>query len=154
MVSAAPIVTLATKSYKRPDGKRGDVFTVCGVLLGAVLIVAGAAGQLWIVAYTASELDLGTVGWLVWVGFGIAIAILLIYSFRSLRDLFERGTEAKPPDPKVEIEAATLIAKAIEAAASSGEEKREALEQLNEGFAARETAAAEPYRQRSRSALL
>ncbi len=155
LVNAAPIVTLATKSYKESNDKRGDAFTAGGVLLGAILILAAAAGQLWVVAYTASELDLGSAGWLVWVGFGVGIATLGIYSFRSLTDLLERGTEAKASEPDVEIEAAKLIVKAIEAAAKQGsDEQRNTFIELGETLEGQEITADERYRRRPRSALL
>ncbi len=155
LIAAAPIVVLTTKSYKGPDGSRGDAFTVGGVLLGAVLVLAAAAGQLWVVAYNASELDLGSGGWLIWVGFGMGIVILGTYSFRSLKDLFERGTEEKAIEPAAEIEAAKLIVKAIEAAKKQApEEQDETLLELHHAIDAQEDKAGERYRQRHRSALL
>lgn len=155
LVNAAPIVTLSTKSYRVSHGKRGDAFTVGGVLLGAVLTLAAAAGQLWIIAYTASELDLGSAGLLVWVGFGATIIILVTYGFRSLSDLLERGTEPKAAEPDAEIEAAKLIVKAIEAATKSdGQEQRGAFTQLGKTVEAHEVTAGERYRRRPRSALL
>jgi hypothetical protein len=155
LVSAAPIVALATKSYAESNDKRGDAFTVGGVLLGAVLVLAAAAGQLWVVAYTASELDLGSAGWLVWVGFGIGIVILGTYSFRSLKDLLERGTEAKATESAVEVEAAKLIVKAIEGATKQDSNKQEeTFIELGETIDAQEARADESYRRRSRSALL
>ncbi|HVD40320.1 MAG TPA: hypothetical protein VNC16_04890 [Solirubrobacterales bacterium] len=155
LVAAAPIVVLATKSYKGSDGSRGDAFTVGGVLLGAVLVLAAAAGQLWVVAYTASELDLGSAGWLVWVGFAVGITILGTYSFRSLKDLLERGTEEKTTEPAAEIEAAKLIVKAIEAAEKQApEQQEETFLELHRTIDAQEDRAGERYRQRHRSALL
>lgn len=155
LVSAAPIVTLATKSYKESNGKRGDSFTVGGILLGAVLILTAAAGQLWVVAYTASELNLGSAGWLVWVAFGIGIAVLVTYSFRSLKDLLERGTEEKAAEPNGEIEAAKLIVKALEAANKPGTaEQTQGFTQLGQTIETQEVLADEGYRRRPRSALL
>lgn len=57
LVGAAPIVVLATKKFKGDDGKRTDYFTVGGILLGAALVFAAAA-QIYVVAYTATEMDL------------------------------------------------------------------------------------------------
>lgn len=155
LVTAAPIVVLATKSYKGPDGSRGDAFTVGGVLLGAVIVLAAAAGQLWVVAYTASELDLGSAGRLVWVGFGVGIVILGTYSFRSLKDLLERGTEAKATEPDAEIEAAKLIVKAIEATTRQDPDgQKETLGELGNMIDSQEDRAGERHRRRHRSALL
>jgi hypothetical protein len=154
LVSAAPIVTLATKSYKESNGKRGDAFTVGGVMLGAILVLAAAAGQLWVVAYTAHQLNLGSAGFLVWVGFGIAIFILVTYSFRTLKDLLERGTEEKTAEPDSEIEAAKLIVKAIEVANKSGSEQERSFRQLGRTIEDQEVATTERYRRRPRSALL
>ncbi len=153
-VAAAPIFALATKSYKGPDDTRGDAFTVGGVLAAATLIVAGAAGQLWVFAHTASKLGLGSAGFLVWVAAGLAAALLVLYAWRTLKDLLERGTDPTPPDPDVQIEAATLIVKAIEAVSSSGDKKQQALAALNQSVQVRQAAAVEHYRQRPRSALI
>jgi hypothetical protein len=152
-VSAAPIVALATKSYAVKSEARSDSFTVGGVLLAAALILAGAAGQLWLIAYNASKLGLGSAGWLVWIAFALAVGLLLIYSWRTLEDTLERGTgAAAPAGPKEEIEAATLIAKAIEAAASEGR-KGQAFSDLNRRFDAG-TTGRRGYRGRTRSALI
>lgn len=153
LVGAAPIVALATKSYKPDGGTRGDSFTVGGVLLAATLILAGAVGQLWVVAYTASELHLGGLGFLVWVTFGLALILLALYSWRTLDDVLERGTGTDAPDPPKEgIEAATLIANAIKACASedAGEERFADLESQIDAA----SEAGREYRRRTRSALL
>jgi hypothetical protein len=155
LVAAAPIVALAMKSFKRDsNGKRGDAFTVAGVLAAAALVLAAAAGQLWVVAYTVSQLGLGSAGDLVWVAFGLALALLLAYSLRSLNDIFERGTAPKSTEPPVEIEAATLIVDAIKATTSSGRQRSEAVKALGKRLESGKKAAVEGYRRRPRSALI
>ncbi|MDX6600998.1 MAG: hypothetical protein QOF13_200 [Solirubrobacterales bacterium] len=156
-VSAAPILALATKSYRTVDAKKNkkvrapEAFTVGGVLCAAAVVLTGAIGQLWVVAYTASELDLGSDGWLVWVAFGIAVLLLGTYTRRTLRDTLERGTAAAPAEkPEVEIVAAKLIVKAIAAATKPAPEQPDTFAALDKEMKTARNA----YRQRTRSALI
>jgi hypothetical protein len=119
LVSAAPIVVLATKCFVTPKKEPVDFFTVGGILCGAALVTTAAIGQLAIVAYTATELAIGVLATVaIWIGFVLAAALVLVYTRRSLKDLLERGTEAPSKDPEVAIQAATLVAEAIKAAAA------------------------------------
>lgn len=153
-VAAAPVLALATKSYKVKDGKRADAFTVGGILLAAAFILAGAVGQLWVVTHTATELAIGT-PCLFWIPFGFALLLLGFYAYRSLKDVLERGTApAAKAELKVEIEAARLIAEAIKAAASPEAKKAEAVCQLTEKIDKSVAAASDGYRRRPRSALI
>jgi hypothetical protein len=153
-VATAPIVALATKSYKPKGGKRGDAFTVGGVLLAAAFVLAGAVGQLWVVTHTATELDIGS-ECLLWVPFALAVVLLTTYSWRSLKDVLERGTvPAAKVEPEVELKAAEMIAKAIKAATATGEPKKKATDELEAMMAESVAAAPEGYRRRPRSALI
>jgi heme/copper-type cytochrome/quinol oxidase subunit 2 len=116
LVAAAPIVVFATKSYAEYEEAPGDFFTVGGVLLGAATVTTAAVGQLGIIAFTATELDIGLVAKVaIWIGFLLGTLLVVVYARRSLKDLFERGTEESPDDPEVEIEAAAVIAKELQA---------------------------------------
>jgi hypothetical protein len=132
-VSAAPILALAMKSYRVKDEKtekkvRGpESFTVAGVLLAALFVLTGAGGQLWVAAYTFSELSLGDAEILAWIAFGFGVLVLALYTWRTLRNTLEQGTD----DPEVtpipdEIKAAERIATAIENHGKSGEERKSA----------------------------
>jgi hypothetical protein len=110
-VAAGPIVLLATKSYKDvgEPPKRGDAFTVFGLLLSAATVLASAFGQLWVVRATGANLDMaGLEDWL-WVPFGAATLLLIVYTFRVLPDLLARGAEKPAAAPSV-MDAAVLIA--------------------------------------------
>jgi hypothetical protein len=110
-VAAGPIVLLATKSYKNVGDppKRGDAFTVFGLLLGAATVLASAFGQLWVVRATGANLDMaGLEDWL-WVPFGAATLLLIAYACRVLPDLLARGAEKPAAAPSV-MDAAVLIA--------------------------------------------
>jgi hypothetical protein len=121
-VAAAPVVLLALKSLKAEKNKKGavigrrDSFTAGGLALAAALVLASAAGQLWVVLQVALHTEIGTPAEaFAIVAAGLAGLLLLIYTVRSLRDLLARGTE-KPKEPKaVEIRAAETIARAIRA---------------------------------------
>ena len=113
-VAAGPIVLLATKSYKDVGDppKRGDAFTVFGLLLAAATVLASAFGQLWVVRATGANLDMaGLEDWL-WVPFGAATLLLIVYAWRVLPDLLARGVEKPAAAPSV-MDAAKLIAEVL-----------------------------------------
>lgn len=115
-VAAAPIAVLATKSYAPHKEEPGDFFTVGGVVLGAAVVTAAAIGQLGIIAFTATELDIGIIAKIsIWIGFLLGAALVAVYARRSLKNLLERGTEEAPDEPEVEMEAAGVIAKELKA---------------------------------------
>jgi hypothetical protein len=70
-IAAGPIVLLSTK--------RGGYFSVGGLLLASSIVLAGAAGELYVVADAATRLTLGGFeGWLPWVLLGTAFGLLLL----------------------------------------------------------------------------
>jgi hypothetical protein len=156
LVTAAPVITVATKSYEISDkGAREAHFTVNGVLLAAVVVFAAAVGQLWIVVYTATELDLSTAATAAILATAVlALVLLVAYSWRSLKDLFEAGTEEPESEPEPAIEAATVVAKAIEAAAGEGGVRKAGIPSPGEAVEEPRPAALRAYRRRPRSALL
>lgn len=147
-VAAGPVILVAFKKFKivkKEDGKavsvkRKDAFTVDGLLLGAAVVLASGYGQLWVVMETGMELDLGGLEDWLWIPALVGVALLSVYSWRSVKDLLERGTEESEKPDEVEIKAAQKIADAIE-----GKKKTEGA-----GVDAGEV----PHRQRPRSALL
>lgn len=115
LVGAAPIVVLATKRFRDKDNKRTDCFTVGGILLAAALVFAAAVAQLYVVAYMAMKMDLTFPAKIaVCVAALLAVALLTVYTWRSLKELLEKGTEVTPKETRVEMQAAALIAKAID----------------------------------------
>lgn len=160
LVAAGPIVLLATKSYK-PTGTppvRGNSYTVFGLLLGSAVVLASAFGQLWVVRATGGNMDLGGLEDWLWVPFGAAALLLLVYACRTLLDLLARGAApppTPPPEPTV-MDAAELIAKALRAKKDIDTAKvNEALQAVEQKFpegAAPAVPAA--YEQAPRSALL
>jgi hypothetical protein len=121
-VAAAPVVLLALKSLKAEKNKKGEVigrgdwFTVGGLACAAALVLASAAGQLWVVLQVALNTEIGSPAEAFSIlAVGLAGLLLLVYSIRSLRDLLARGTEKSKEPKAVEIRAAETIARAIKA---------------------------------------
>jgi len=107
-IAAGPILTLATKSKKQ--------FTTGGLLAAAAVTLAGAAGELVVVTATASKLDLG--GWEkgAWALGLLGFALLLVYSYRTIRQTTDEGSTPPAPDEDSDtIKAAQLVAAAISA---------------------------------------
>ena len=121
-VAAAPVVLLALKSLKvEKSGEgtivgRGNWYTVGGLMCAAALVLASAAGQLWVVLQVAFNTEIGTLTDAFSIA-AVALAglLLVVYSYRSLKDLLERGTEKPKESKEVEIRAAEVIATALEA---------------------------------------
>jgi hypothetical protein len=156
-VVAAPIAVLATKRFTTDKDEPGDFFSVVGVPLTAAAVVTAAIGQLAIIAYTATELDIGIVAKVaLWIAFAIGAGLVIVYACRTLVNLIKSGTSESPKKPAVEIEAATVIAaelaalrKEIAIIAGGGDLERErryreyiAVEE--EGAPAKPVAPAEP----------
>jgi len=161
LVGAAPIAVLATKSYAEHKGKPGNFFTVGGILLGAAGVTTAAIGQLGIIAYTGTELEIGIVAKLaIWTGFALGAALVLVYTRRSLKDLLERGTEEAAKEPGAEMEAAAAIATELEKLrkeiATGADAKRERPQERAEGTEPVERAMALPAHRshHPRSALI
>lgn len=135
LVAAATIAALALKSSRIRNEETGskdrasEAFTVGGILLAALLVLAAAVGQLWITTYTLRELGFEGAEILSWIAFGIGILLLVTYTWRSLRDTFEVGVEEKEEKPPVEMAAAERIAKAIEVASGTGSGTSEMMEE-------------------------
>ncbi|HEU4463144.1 MAG TPA: hypothetical protein VFR75_11185 [Solirubrobacterales bacterium] len=135
-VAAAPIVATAFKSYPPAyeDGHKveeGSAFTVGGVLFAAMLVLAGAGGQLWVTVYTITELGLGAAEPVAWIAFGIGAALLLWYSRQSLRYTLERGSDdPETATPVAEVSATRMIVKAVATGQKSGPELADAVDDL------------------------
>lgn len=134
LVAVGPVVLVATKRLtpkfsKHRDGSKGErtgsdnYFTVGGLLAAAAFVLASAYGQLWVVMETGMELDLGGVEDLLPVPVAFAAGLLLLYAWRSLKDLLESGTMEPKTKKEVEIRAADVIARAIKAEAGDDEEE-------------------------------
>jgi hypothetical protein len=154
LVAAGPVILIALKNLKLVKGKgREDAFTAGGLLLAASVVLASAFGQLWVVMVTAMELDLGGTEDYLPLPVALAAILLLVYSWRSLKDILERGTEEPKAAKAVEIRAAETIARAIrakQAAAMTGLDE-EAIAQRIVGAT---SVGDDPYQERDRSPML
>jgi hypothetical protein len=179
LVAAGPVIALATKTFKvvpvvtedgkpvkKKDGKpatqRLDAFTVGGLLFAASVIFASAFGQLWVVMATGEELELGGLEDDLWIPFGLAALLLVLYGYRSLKDLLERGTAKPQSEDPDEVKAAKLIVAALTAKKSAEEKPVPApsaegaphtVAKVKERIAVEEAIAGDSYVQRQRSVL-
>lgn len=108
MVAAGPIVLVICKS--------GKSYTVGGLLLAAGIVLAGAAGQIWVTYRAGTKLDLGDAEDYLWLGAAAAGLLLLVYAYKSIAEVLAIGTTApekakyKPSDA---IVAAWIIVKEL-----------------------------------------
>jgi hypothetical protein len=136
-VAAGPLVLLATKSFKSTGTppSRGNYFTVIGLLLAGAIILTSALGQLWVARATGGNLDLGGLEDWLWAPFGAAVLLLLLYVWRSLLDLLERGVADPLPPTPTAMDAAKLIVEALPAKKDIDKaEVEEIIEQANLDF--------------------
>jgi hypothetical protein len=148
-IAAGPIVLLAFKSYKH------QAFTVGGLLLAAAVTLTGASGQLYIAYVTIKKLDLDGLqhSFVLPLALGTALALLLVYSYRSLMDLLKQATTRHRKVPSDTILAAKLIAKAIAAGRDGAEQVEKAMDEIEQPYPAG-TSPGDTYLVPGRSALL
>jgi hypothetical protein len=102
--AAAPIIVLATKVDKASDDKT-KVVSLGGLLLAAIVTLAGALGQVVLVTRSAWDLDLDGFEKSS-VAFAVAAAVLLlVYGLRGLLEALETGLTA--PKKKKGLKQAT-----------------------------------------------
>ena len=92
-IGAGPIVLLSAKS-------KGGYFTVVGLLGASAIVLAGAVGELYVVARSATQLDLGGLeGSLPWALFAAAMGLLALYAVTSIPATIGAGfaTPEAPP---------------------------------------------------------
>ncbi|MGI8685756.1 MAG: hypothetical protein ACR2MO_11840 [Acidimicrobiales bacterium] len=111
-IGAGPIVLLSTQT------KGGKSISAGGLLLAAAVTLTGALGQIAVIAVSGSRLDLGGMERYVAIPAAAATVLLLLYAYRTLRDVLDQGV-AVPPTPELSdtIKAATMIVAALTAAA-------------------------------------
>ncbi|GAB1513615.1 hypothetical protein [Actinophytocola sp. KF-1] len=117
-VAAGPVLFLATK--------RNKIFRISGLFAAATLTVSGAIGELVVVAESARSLDLDGFQTIVWLPCFAAIALLLVYSYRTVHQTVVDGTTA--PDPPVDsdvIRAAKLVVAALRPGAQEPQDRLE-----------------------------
>ncbi|HUR86758.1 MAG TPA: hypothetical protein VMY78_15575 [Solirubrobacteraceae bacterium] len=85
LISAAGLLALSFQ-----DRDTGN-FTANGVLAGSFLALAGAAGQLFVVAEAARDLDLGGLEDAAFVAALLAELLLIFYGVKSVRSVLEQG---------------------------------------------------------------
>lgn len=104
LIAAGTIVPLAAK------GRDAKSYTVWGILLGASVTLAGAAGQLWVMAWTGEELDLGmAASAALWISFILAIWLLGGYGRTALVATLNQGITPPKEEPSEALAAAWVI---------------------------------------------
>jgi hypothetical protein len=78
LVAAAGVVVLAFRTFKTSE------FLAFGVLVGTILGLGAAAGQVWAVYLLLKDVDLGAAGTFVTIGAFVASGLLVTYTFTSL----------------------------------------------------------------------
>jgi hypothetical protein len=115
LLAAAPLVLEATKvtvPEPRENDPGGDHPRLWGFAVASAVALAAAFGQLWVVAISATRLDLGGMeDWLPWLLAALASLLLAAYARRNFRRTIEIGT-TKTED----TETAKLGIAAVEAA--------------------------------------
>jgi hypothetical protein len=108
LIGVAAVVLIAFKSY------RHGAFSVFGLLVSAAVTLTGAGGGAWIAYKTIHQLDLGGAEDLpALLGLIGVLAILVVYSWRSLLDLLCRTTKPPSGAPSETMRVAALIANAL-----------------------------------------
>ncbi|HEX2084770.1 MAG TPA: hypothetical protein VHF89_03735 [Solirubrobacteraceae bacterium] len=118
LIAAGPIALVICK--------RGKAYTVGGMLLAASIVLAGAAGQLWITYRAGASLDLGGAEDYLVYGTALAFGMLFLYGVRSVHELLEAGTtEPKKARKKASdtIVAAWMIVKELRRARDDEQEE-------------------------------
>jgi hypothetical protein len=105
LVAFGPIFLILAKRKRAP--------TVLGVVTAAALVLAGAAGQIWVTAEAGSELDLDGAEDMLYPFAAILSAALVVYALRSLDDLIADGVAETPPAESDAMKAARWVAAAI-----------------------------------------
>jgi hypothetical protein len=116
LIGAAGVLVIALKN------PRSGNFTSIGVLLGSILALGGAAGQLGVVHETAQTLDLGGVEHDLRGFRDAALGLLILYGFLSVLGVLIQGrTEPDGADPVTEPVSETVFSAAVIAASMSDE---------------------------------
>jgi hypothetical protein len=131
---------------------------VGGLLAAAVVTLAGAFGELWVVYQGGEKLDLGGLDDYVWVPALLAAGLLFVYGFRTLVATLKHGInppKPKTPAPSETIEAAKLIVEALKAYPDIDEEKVDAaVKAVTDGYPPFGTSPGDDYPRPERSAML
>ncbi len=87
--------------------------------MASAVTLAGAGGQLWVLSHAAGLLDLGGIQVVIrWAGY-LGLALLLVYSWRSIRKNLNDGMKKSSTAPTDAERAAWVIAYAIRKATNA-----------------------------------
>jgi hypothetical protein len=100
LLAAAPLILEATK-VTIPAPQANDPGTdhprLWGFAVASGVTLAAAFGQIWVVAISATRLDLGGIeDWLPWLLAVLASLLLIAYAVRGFRRTIQIGTTEKP----------------------------------------------------------
>lgn len=85
LVALGPVVLAATKT-------KSDKFSAGGLFVATVVVLAGALAEVFVVAESATRLDLGGLeDWVPWAAAMVG-ALLLLYTFRNVDSTLRTGT--------------------------------------------------------------
>lgn len=131
-VAGGQLFVLATKQRRGGGWKKKGWVTVGGLYGGALLTLAGAFGQMWIVATAADTFELGSLKDAV-TPFAIAAAALLtLYAVRTLLLTLEMGTN--PPEEAPTDDSKLLIAAVLRADGMTPARIPSAIDSLDDAF--------------------
>ncbi|HEX5928400.1 MAG TPA: hypothetical protein VFY48_03315 [Solirubrobacterales bacterium] len=115
LLAAAPLILEATKVLvvdpKKPNELGAEHPSLAGLSLAYAVTLAAAFGELWVVAASASRLDLGgSEDWMPWLLAGLGTLLLAVYGVRNFKRTIKVGTTEPAPAPDSDtIKGARLI---------------------------------------------
>ena len=149
-IAAGTVIPLALKAGNAKS------FTVIGILLGATVTLAGAVGELYVMAVTGLELDFGAAKWvLLPLAFVLALVLLYAYARTALRATLNQGHTRPKDEPSDAVEAAEMIVAALKAKADIDEARvDQGLTNVRERYPGHDTSPGdEPFARRRAAAL-
>ncbi len=104
LLASGPLILEATKVRVVDPGKANDIGkeypSLGGLSLASAVTLAAAFGELWVVAASASRLDLGgSEGWMPWVLAVLGTVLLAVYAVRNFKRTIEVGMTDPGPAP-------------------------------------------------------
>lgn len=92
-VGAGAVVLLALRNGK-------GTTTVAGLLVAAAVTTAGAFGQLWVGFWSGLDFELDGIQYVLMAALVLAMALLLVYAWRTFTLNLAEGTDPPEPEPQ------------------------------------------------------
>ena len=104
LLASGPLILEATKVRVADPAKANDIGaehpTLGGLSLASAVTLAAAFGELWVVAASASRLDLGgSESWMPWLLAALGTLLLAVYGVRNFKRTIEVGMTDPGPAP-------------------------------------------------------